>query len=422
MKKLEEYKITIDPAYAENGEDLGIEMIAFVKDPAVRVKGMAFHTHIRTAFADAPKMRIAAPALIPMSIYRNDEMGEYWVQFTREEIEKIHAKFMANLNNREKFNLEHNEKAVAPAYVLEAWLVGNDPSRDRSSSEFGIDVPPGTLMMVAQITDRKYYEQLVANDQIGFSIEGFLGLKFNHNAEAQLSPANNKSSKTMKKSQIKRKLYHALAFADGVMTPTGNVTVVADELKPGAPATVIDENGAPIPDYVGECLVNDTLVRIEKGVITDVVSGDTTMANENPENPMACEDNTSTPAGETATMGMDVMPNAKTGDNPPTDEEAKKKSMSDAPAAGPTGAAGYADTTGATGATGTADAPMTMAIDETELLTILQPKFDEIYKLIADLKVMVDAINAEEETDKVEEAAPLSVAQKLSAALKFLSK
>jgi hypothetical protein len=33
------YQITIDPAYAENGEDLGIEQIAFTATPAIKVKG-----------------------------------------------------------------------------------------------------------------------------------------------------------------------------------------------------------------------------------------------------------------------------------------------------------------------------------------------------------------------------------------------
>ena len=129
---LTKYKITIDPDYAEGDEDLGLDMIAFVKTPAIQVKGMAFTSHQPYRFKDDIKMRIAAPALIPMDIYRNDEMGEYYVQFTTDEIERIFVKFMSQLNNRDKFNLEHDENKISPAFILEAWLVGKDPQRDRS--------------------------------------------------------------------------------------------------------------------------------------------------------------------------------------------------------------------------------------------------------------------------------------------------
>jgi len=172
------YKITIDEEYSE-GEELGIDMIAFTSKPAVMVKGMAFKAVENFFFKDEPKMRIVAPAMIPMNIYRNDEGEEYFVQFTEQEIENIYSKFMQDLNNQNLFNLEHTEKKV-PAYILEAWIVDN-PKEDKSYSTYGIEVPKGTLMLTAQITDKEYYQELVNKDQVGFSIEGFLGLKLSNN-------------------------------------------------------------------------------------------------------------------------------------------------------------------------------------------------------------------------------------------------
>jgi hypothetical protein len=115
-KELPLYKITIDEDYSE-GEDLGIDMIAFTSKPAVMVKGMAFKAVENFHFKDEPKMRIVAPAMIPMNIYRNDEGEEYYVQFTEEEIESIYSKFMQDLNNQNLFNLEHTDKKV-PANIL----------------------------------------------------------------------------------------------------------------------------------------------------------------------------------------------------------------------------------------------------------------------------------------------------------------
>ena len=188
-KNIPTYQITIDPAYAENGEDLGIEQIAFTATPAIKVKGMAFSSQAKPLFfSDELKYRITAPALIPMEIYRFDEdtEQEYNVKFTKEEIELIHGKFMKQMVNRDLFNLEHDTTMTVPAYVLEAWIVDN-PKEDKAYSSFGIEVPQGTLMVTAQVTDKEYYAELVAQEQIGFSIEGYLGMKLKEETKTNIN-------------------------------------------------------------------------------------------------------------------------------------------------------------------------------------------------------------------------------------------
>ena len=180
MDGLPTYKITIDEAYNDGNEPLGVDAIAFTANPAVLVKGVAFKSQERSHFADEKKYRITAPAMIPMDIYRrDDDMGEYYVQFSKDEIDTIFKDFMLNLNNRNLFNLEHEGDKIVPAYILEAWLVDN-PEADKAKSTFGISVPEGTLMVTAQITDTDYYNKLVEAGQVGFSIEGFLGLKLSN--------------------------------------------------------------------------------------------------------------------------------------------------------------------------------------------------------------------------------------------------
>ena len=180
MDGLPTYKITIDETYNDGTEPLGVDAIAFTANPAVLVKGVAFKSQAKSHFADEKKYRITAPAMIPMDIYRrDDEMGEYYVQFSETEIDTIFKDFMLNLNNRNLFNLEHEGDQIVPAYILEAWLVDN-PEADKAKSTFGISVPKGTLMVTAQITDTDYYNKLVEAGQVGFSIEGFLGLKLSN--------------------------------------------------------------------------------------------------------------------------------------------------------------------------------------------------------------------------------------------------
>jgi hypothetical protein len=213
------YKITIDPEYSD-GEELGIEQIAFTSTPAIVTKGMAFDEHKKLFFSDDLKYRVVAPAMIPMEIYRNDENDdEYYVQFTAETIEQIHSKFMQDLSNRNVFNLEHDTDKTVPAYVLEAWIV-EDPKKDKAYSSYGIEVPKGTLMVTAQVTDKEYYNELVKNEQIGFSIEGFLGLK--------LSNQINKYNMKLPDGEhlIEGKIY---IVVDGEVTEIRDVPVAAEE-------------------------------------------------------------------------------------------------------------------------------------------------------------------------------------------------
>ena len=232
------YKITIDPEYSENGEDLGIEQIAFTSTPAIKVMGMAFNSQVKQMiFKDNVKYRIVAPALIPMEIYRKDDEDgkEYYVKFTKEEIEKIHSKFMKDMSNKDLFNLEHDTTETVPAYVLEAWIVDN-PTKDKAYSSFGIEVPTGTLMVTAQVTDVEYYNHLVDNDQVGFSIEGYLGMKLK--AETQLKTKINMNKLPDGEHTIDGKIY---VVVDGEITEIRDAEVVEASEEVALEDTVVEE-------------------------------------------------------------------------------------------------------------------------------------------------------------------------------------
>ena len=242
------FKVTIDEEYSD-GEVLGIEQVAFVKSPAIIVKGMAFNSHTKVMqFADEPKMRIVAPAMIPMDIYRNDEEGEYYVQFSEQEIETIYSDFMQNLNNKNLFNLEHDAGQTVPAYILESWIVEN-PKSDKAFSSYGIEVPKGTLMLTAQITDKEYYNKLVESEQLGFSIEGFLGLKLNSN-------------------QI---INNSMNLPDGEHLIEGKIYVVKD-------GEIVEVKDAPATEVVAEEVVEEEVVMTEEVVEEEVVVEETEMS------------------------------------------------------------------------------------------------------------------------------------------------
>lgn len=125
------------------------------------------------------KMRVAAPALIPeKKIYRKDEAGnEYYVNFSREEIEKLVSNFQSK-DIKSRFNTNHEDN-VAPAYILESWIVESE--EDKAYSVYGFsaqEIPIGSYMIVSQITDEKFFlDEIIEKKQYGYSVEGLFDLE-----------------------------------------------------------------------------------------------------------------------------------------------------------------------------------------------------------------------------------------------------
>jgi hypothetical protein len=154
---------------------------------------------------------------------------------------------MRDLQNRNVFNLEHNQDKEVPAYILEAWIVEN-PTQDKAFTTYGIEVPKGTLMLTAQVTDVDYYNTLVKNEQIGFSIEGFLGMKL---------------SKHLKQ--------YNMNFPDGEHTIDGKIYVVKDGEVTEIKDVVVEEEMAEVTEEeTEEVAMEDTSVTEEEVVEEEV--------------------------------------------------------------------------------------------------------------------------------------------------------
>ncbi len=373
MAPIPKYKITIDSEYASDGQDLGIDKIAFTSNPAIMIKGMAFKADKpkKLTFSDNVKMRIAAPALIPMDIYRNDEDGEYFVQFTEDEIEKIHSKFMRDLVNKDLFNAEHDNLDGQPAYILEAWIV-DKPKEDKSFTTFGIEVPKGSLFVVSQVTDKTAYQSLVDNGQVGYSIEGFLGMKM-----------SDLISKYKKNEQIKMKkkifTQHTRGNMKGFELTTINevsqwaMDVDNTTFNVGDVVTMTDDKGNVCPITDGQYFLEDGssfFTNVSGKIVLLLPAGSTTDATDASTTPAPAADASTTPAETTPTPDATKM--------------AAQTEMATPPAAGTTPAATETDTKEAN-------------VDEAQILAIMQPKLDEIYKMIADLKAAIAADNASED-------------------------
>lgn len=163
-----------------NDDDLkqGVGMISLVDEPAIGVNWIKLSQNTPINFqADKEKQLLYGPFLIPnMLIYRSDEVnGEYYVRFSKEEIEKIATKFNEDLNNK-NINFQHTETKV-DAFVAQNWIIEGDQDK---SKNFGFDLPEGTWFGSVKIKDEDFWNTKVKENEVkGFSVEILADLQLN---------------------------------------------------------------------------------------------------------------------------------------------------------------------------------------------------------------------------------------------------
>jgi hypothetical protein len=319
--KLPRYEISIDQEHSIDGEKLGITQVAYVEEPAIITKGIAFNVDKMT-FSDNLKLRVAAPALIPnLPIYRfDDEMGEYEVVFTKDMIEQLRQDFMLNKGSV-TFNLDHDTKQEAPSYILDSWIT-QDSETDPSFTKYGIKLPEGSWFVVSQFTDKDYFQkEIIDKDRAAYSIEGFLGLS--------LSKLKQKLNKESMEKQEK------VLLTDGEYT-----------LADGSVFTVL--SGAVVTEL--EDKKEDEDEEKEELAIEDIKE------DEEKEDELAIEDKEEDKEEELAIEDEVIE-----------DEVIEDEVIENSP------------------------------IDEESILKIVQPKFDELLSIIAELKTMIETSKIDEE-------------------------
>ena len=179
MENLPTYRITID----ENDNTTGVDFISLVKDPAIEETFLTFNTSKLHFEAQKDKQMLFGPLMVPKKrIYRSDEnLGEYYVFFEREDIEMIVKKFSKN-NFNNNISFEHL------GLVVKGTLVENFIIKEGMVIPGFEDMPVGTWMGTVYIEDQNFWTNFVKNEVVkGFSIEiqGFLQRQdFNKNFDA----------------------------------------------------------------------------------------------------------------------------------------------------------------------------------------------------------------------------------------------
>ena len=196
-----------------------------------------------------------------MLIYRNDDInGEYYVRFSKDEIEKIATKFNEDLNNK-NINLMHTDQKV-DAFVAQSWIIESDQDKSKS---LGFDLPEGTWFGAVKVKDLEFWKEKVKSDEVkGFSVEIMADLKL----------ALKNKNKQMKELKFKKKFIAKQKFDEAVETEAGELIVIAEEIAVGQDVVVVMDDLAVVETFDGTIEVEGMTVVVEAGQITEVMEGE----------------------------------------------------------------------------------------------------------------------------------------------------
>ena len=149
----------------------GIRIISLVDMPAIERDFVKFAKENEVKLSiNEEKHIVSGPVLIPeQKIYRNDEQGAYYIQFSADAIRRIAEKFFTD-HNTTNVNLQH-EYQVGDCVYFESYFI--DKERGIVPAEFA-DLPDGTWIVSCKINNPAVWELVKDGTLRGFSVEGKL--------------------------------------------------------------------------------------------------------------------------------------------------------------------------------------------------------------------------------------------------------
>ncbi len=171
-----------------NDEELGLEAVALVDNPAIQVNWQTFNDARPIKFQQVgDKQMVSGPLMIPdLPIYRRDkERGEHYVIFTRETIEQCAYKYFKN-NLHNSVNIMHDsEEVVNGATMVECFFI--DTERGINTPTGYDTLPNGTWWGTYKISDKNLWDNFIKKGEFkGFSVEGMFKYQYEEEEDRKL--------------------------------------------------------------------------------------------------------------------------------------------------------------------------------------------------------------------------------------------
>lgn len=171
LKKLKKYIV---------GNDSETYAVSLVDEPAIEENFMYFKKEegekLEVTLESNEKHLVAGAVLVPdRPIYRNNGEEEFYVEFTKEAIEKMSQDFLKDFRQHNA-TVQHEEEAPE-VYMVESWLKA-DMDRDKSVA-LGLNpnLPEGTWFAVFRVNNVDVWERIKSGELRGFSVESLISLE-----------------------------------------------------------------------------------------------------------------------------------------------------------------------------------------------------------------------------------------------------
>lgn len=158
-----------------DAEDLGLSAVSLVEQPAIRKNFLLFNDIQQRFNIDTEKKELLGIVMLADTpIYRfSQDMGEYYVVFTKEQIKKIVQKFSKD-KLLDSVTLDHINSTEG-VYMFESYLV--DKSLGINPPKGFQDIPDGSWVARYKIDNEDVWKDIKSGTFKGFSVEGLFGLK-----------------------------------------------------------------------------------------------------------------------------------------------------------------------------------------------------------------------------------------------------
>ena len=256
--KLPLYEVTVDS---------DVYAISLVDEPAIEVNyvHLAKQNPKKVVFLEdeaKEKHMVVGPVLIPdMPIYRNQDGEEFYIQFSKESIEKLAYNYIKQGYNMSSFTAQH-QYPVNEVSIVESWLKTTENDK---SNDLGFDCPIGTWFVAVKVNNLDVWEDIKDGKMNGFSVEAFVSLdelklnKIKRNENKDMAVQKNIKAESVEiTDSFWDKLKGILADALNVQKENEEVTEaveeVADALDTEVPVDMAEEK--PVDETVDNAVAD----------------------------------------------------------------------------------------------------------------------------------------------------------------------
>ena len=268
--------------------DSDVYCISLVQDPAIEVNYVALSKEkpLQILLEKEDKHIIVGCALVPdKPIYRRDGDEEFYIQFSKETIEKLAHNYLAN-DRVYSFSTDHKDVAD-DVYIIETWL---KTSENDKSKDYDLDVPIGSWMVMAKVENDAIWNRIKEGELQGFSIEAIVDLKEINNKIKNNMAKENKDTKLEAIeiddsfwTKLRGILSEALGKPEESKEVEETVGEIVDEMEKGAgpkdeETKVVEQAENGIPAAVANEAIMDVVESVNEVTATPAESVDALQA------------------------------------------------------------------------------------------------------------------------------------------------